>query len=76
MAKSSNIRKVNEETYIKVIVNLKCLGYVPKILRGFTSKEREFIFDELINRGWLDEHLNVLPVTQDIVTSHLHYCMK
>ena len=76
MATSKKQRNVSEETYIKVVVNLKCLGYVPKVLRGFTPKEREKIFDELIRRGWLDEHLNVLPVTQPIVTANLHYCMK
>ena len=44
---AKKIRKVSEETYIKVIVNLKCLGYVPKILRGFTQKERGAIYDEI-----------------------------
>ena len=54
-------RNVSEKTYIKVIVNLKCLGYVPKILRGFTQKERGAIYD---------------ADSQPIVLANLHYCMK
>ncbi len=73
---AKKIRKVSEETYIKVIVNLKCLGYVPKILRAFTQKERGAIYDELIRRKWVDENLNPLPDSQPIVLANLHYCMK
>lgn len=73
---AKKIKKASETTLIKVIVNFKCLGYAGKVLRSFTPSERGAVYDELIARGWMDEHLNVLPASQDIVTKNLHLCDK
>ena len=57
-------RNVSEKTYIKVIVNLKCLGYVPKILRGFTQKERGAIYDGIGKSALLHEMKPVLYIIE------------
>lgn len=67
-------RKASESTIIKVLVNLKCAGRCGKAFYTFSVKERGRIFDELIKRGYIDEHLNVLPASQPVVTANLNLC--
>lgn len=67
----SKDRQAGERMIIKTLVNLKCAGRCGKAFYTFSMKERGRIFDELIKRGYIDEHLNVLPASQEIVTANL-----
>ena len=68
--------KASERTIIKVLVNLKCLGYPGKVLKSFPYKERGRVLDELITRGWVNNNLIPTPAAQDVILKNLALCEK
>ena len=71
---TKKMRGVSEQSIIKVLVNFKCIGRPGRLWRSFTQSQRSYILDELIRRGYMDEHINVLPASREIVTANLHLC--
>ena len=69
-------KNFSEKTLIKVLVNLKCLGYMGKCVRGFSRNGKGKILDELIKRGYIDENCSVLPSSLEIVKSNLNLCER
>lgn len=68
------MRKISEKTILTALVNIKCVGYPGKCLKSLTRAERAFVLDELIRRGYINEKIQALPASQDIVSSNLHLC--
>lgn len=68
------MRKASEKTIIKVLVNLKCLGKMGKCSKSLGYDGRGYVLDELIRRGYIDRHLNVLPAAKDVVIANIHLC--
>ena len=68
------MKKASEHTIIKVLVNLKCLGYPGKVLKSFTHKERGRVLDELITRGWVNNNLIPTAAAQDVILKNLSLC--
>ena len=69
-------KNFSEQTLLKVLVNLKCLGYMGKCVRGFSRNDKGKILDELIKRGYIDENCSVLPSSLEIVKSNLNLCER
>lgn len=68
------MRKASEQTIIKVLVNIKCLGKMGKCAKSLGYDGRGYVLDELLRRGYIDKHLNVLPKAKDIVLANLSLC--
>lgn len=66
--------KVSKETKIKVLVNLKCLGYMGKCVKHFPQRVRGQILDELTSEGYLDEDANPTEKAQPIIIANLGLC--
>ena len=66
--------KISETTITKVLVNLKCLGYMGKCVRGFSSKDKTYILDTLEERGLIDEQCHPTLKALPIITENLHLC--
>lgn len=67
---------VSEETKIKVLVNLKCLGYMGKCAKHFPVKVRGQILDDLEAEGYLDKDGNPTEKAQSIILRNLHLCER
>lgn len=65
------MKKASEQTIIKVLVNLKTIGCPGKCLRAFPKSEKLRILDELLRRGYVDEHMNVLPAARPVILANL-----
>ena len=74
--KAQKTKQASEATLIKIVVNLKCLGFPGRCLRSFTAKEKNEIFDEIIRRGWVDDNLHPLPAAADIIRQNLALCER
>lgn len=68
------MKKPSEQTIVKVLVNLKCLGKMGRCARSLGAAGREYVLDELTRRGWIDERCNVLPAAQAVVLGNLSLC--
>lgn len=68
--------KVSETTIIKVLVNLKCLGYMGRCVRSLSPKEKGEIIETLYKRGWVDESATPTLEAMPIIMKNLHLCEK
>lgn len=68
--------EVSKETKIKVLVNLKCLGYMGKCVKHFPLKVRSKILDDLEADGYLDKNGNPTEKAQSIIIENLHLCER
>lgn len=68
--------KVSKETKIKVLVNLKCLGYMGKCVKHFPLKVRGKILDDLEADGYLDKNGNPTEKAQSIIIENLYLCER
>lgn len=68
--------KVSRETKIKVLVNLKCLGYMGKCVKRFPQRVRGQILDELTDEGYLDKDANPTEKAEPIVRANLSMCER
>lgn len=71
MTKFKHYEKYYRKTIISCLVSLKCNGYFGKSFTPLTKKERLYVVETLIDRGYLDEKLNVLPKAKNIITENL-----
>ena len=65
-------RNISELTLIKMLVNLKTLGYFGKCLTPLTKAERAKAVDILIERKLIDENCNLLPASKEIIINNLN----
>lgn len=68
--------KVSKEIKIKVLVNLKCLGYMGKCVKHFPIKVRGQILDDLMAEGYLDKDGNPTEKARPIIISNIHLCER
>ena len=61
------MRKISEKTIITALVNYKCTGLFGKCITHLNSKERDYVIDELIRRGYLDNNMNITPSAQEVI---------
>ena len=65
------MRKISEKTIITALVNYKCNGFFGKCIAHLNSKERNYVIDELIRRGYIDNNMNILPSAKDVILKNL-----
>ena len=70
------MRNISETTLIKVLVNLKCLGYMGKCVNGFTQQERGKILDILEQRGLIDADAHPTEKAKSIILKNLSLCQS
>lgn len=68
------MRTISEKTILTALVNLKCVGYFGKTIKSLTKQERNFVIDTLINRGWINEQMQVQPSAKEVILSNLTLC--
>lgn len=66
--------KFSEQTLTKVLVNLKCCGYMGRATRRFSTKERGEILSILEKRGLIDEKGQPTLKAMPIITANLNLC--
>ena len=64
-------RKISEKTILTALVNLKCVGYFGKCLTHLTYNERGLVIDTLIERGYIDNNMNIMPSARDVILQNL-----
>ena len=72
--KNKKIRNISEKTILTALVNLKCVGYFGKCLTPLNSKEREFVIQTLINRGYINYDIVLQPSAKDVILANLNLC--
>ena len=66
------IRNISEKTIITALVNLKCVGYFGKCLTHLNSREREFVIQTLVDRGYINDYIVLQPAAKDIILKNLN----
>ena len=66
------MRKISEKTILTALVNYKCVGYFGKCVAHLNSQERDFVIDELIRRGYIDNKMKLTELSHDIVLNNLN----
>ena len=65
------MRKISEKTIITALVNYKFVGMFGKCITHLNSKERDYVIDELIRRGYLDNNMNISSSAQEVILKNL-----
>lgn len=65
------IKNVSDLTKVKVLVNMKCLGYAGKCVKHLPRNVRDKMFDELEADGLLDSNLNPTEKARPIILANL-----
>ena len=65
------MRKISEKTIITALVNYKFVGMFGKCIAHLNNKERNYVIDELIRRGYIDNNMNILPFAKDVILKNL-----
>ena len=65
------MRKISNKTVITALVNYKCVGYFGKCIKSFTLKERAYVIDTLIERGYLTEEMIITKEGDDVIRRNL-----
>ena len=65
------MRKISEKTIITALVNYKCTGFFGKCITHLNSKERDYVIDELIRRGYLDNNMNISSSAQEVILKNI-----
>ena len=65
------MRKISEKTIITALVNYKFAGMFGKCMTHLNSKERDYVIDELIRRGYIDNNMNIMPSAKDVILQNL-----
>ena len=66
------MRKINEKTILTALVNYRCVGYFGKCIAHLTNKEKNYVIDELIRRGYIDNKMKLTELSHDIVLNNLN----
>ena len=66
------MRNISNKTILTALVNYKFVGYFGKCVANLNSKERDFVIDELIRRGYIDNKMKLTELSHDIVLNNLN----
>ena len=66
------MRNISNKTILTALVNYKCAGYFGKCVAHLNSQERNFVIDELIRRGYIDNKMRLTELSHDIVLNNLN----
>lgn len=66
------MRKISEKTILTALVNYKFAGYFGKCVAHLNSKERDFVIDELIRRGYLNSDMSIAKSSQTVILKNLN----
>ena len=66
------MRNISNKTILTALVNYKCAGYFGKCVAHLNSQERNFVIDELIRRGYIDNKMKLTELSHDIVLNNLN----
>ena len=70
--KKDVMRKISEKTILTALVNYKCAGYFGKCVAHLTAKERDYVINELIRRGYIDNDMKLTELSHDAVLNNLN----
>ena len=70
--KKDVMRKISEKTILTALVNYKCVGYFGKCVAHLTAKERDYVINELIRRGYIDNDMKLTELSHDVVLNNLN----
>lgn len=68
------MRKINEKTILTALVNYRCVGYFGKCISHLTAKERNYVIDELIRRGYINDDMKLTELSHEVVLANLNLC--
>ncbi len=66
------MRNISNKTILTALVNYKFAGYFGKCVAHLNSQERDFVIDELIRRGYIDNKMKLTELSHDIVLNNLN----
>ena len=66
------MRNISNKTILTALVNYKCAGYFGKCVARLNSQERNFVIDELIRRGYIDNKMKLTELSQTIILNNLN----
>ena len=66
------MRNISNKTILTALVNYKCAGYFGKCVAHLNSQERDFVIDELIRRGYIDNKMKLTELSHDVVLNNLN----
>ena len=66
------MRNISNKTILTALVNYKCAGYFGKCVAHLNSQERNFVIDELIRRGYIDNKMRLTELSHNIVLNNLN----
>ena len=65
------MRNISDKTILTALVNYKFVGYFGKCVAHLNSKERNFVIDELIKRGYLNSDMSITKSAQTVILKNL-----
>ena len=66
------MRNISNKTILTALVNYRCVGYFGKCVAHLTSKERDFVIDELIRMGYLNSDMSFTKLSQTVIGKNLN----
>ena len=66
------MRNISNKTILTALVNYKCAGYFGKCFAHLNSQERNFVIDELIRRGYIDNKMKLTELSHNVVLKNLN----
>ncbi len=66
------MRNISNKTILTALVNQKFTGYFGKCVAHLNSKERDFVIDELIRRGYLNSDMSIAKASQTVILKNLN----
>ena len=66
------MRNISNKTILTALVNYKCAGYFGKCVAHLNSQERDFVIDELIRRGYIDNKMRLTELSHNVVLNNLN----
>ena len=66
------MRNISNKTILTALVNYKFAGYFGKCVAHLNSKERDYVIDELIRRGYIDNNMKLTELSQTIILNNLN----
>ena len=68
------MKKASEQTLLTALVNYKCVGYFGKVLRSFNLRDKRTIINELINREWITNDMQLTEKGHSLVKDNINLC--
>ena len=68
------MRDISNKTILTALVNYKCVGYFGKCIAHLTDKEKNYVIDELVRRGYINNDMKFTELAHDVVLAHLNLC--